>query len=249
MVQTIQSLPQGIQLYLDNASSMAHDIIKPSERFYEGSAYKPYYHTPSYYYHYNSEPTFWSLLFPQRHIVHHVHHTSNQKSRKKEKGQALVLLGTALTVASGVMLYNFASEYSKRSNAIEDLKRFERDRQIVNIDLQSASLSPKESYELEHITQLQKEILNTYKTDSELKLVLKGSIVAGLLAGLGACIQSYFETSYKSLAVASFLLTLSGGFGLAIKSGLDSTDLTLNRKANEVLSRIQSFQYHLKHKV
>lgn len=245
----MQTLPQGIQLFLKNAESMAKDIIKPTERFYEGSTYQPYYHTPSYYYHYDSRPGFLSLLFPQRHVVHHIHHTPSKKSEKKEKEQAVLALGAALVVASGAMLYTFAAEFSKRSNAIEDIRRFERDRQIAHLDLQSSSLTPMQSYELEHIAQLQKEILTTYKTDAEVKLALKGAVAAGLIAGVGSCMQAYFDTPYKTLAITSAILTLGGGLGWTIKSGLDSTSLAMKRKAQDLLSMIQNFEYQSKVKV
>jgi len=239
-MNSVQSNPAGVNLFLNHANAMAEDIISPEKKFHNANDYSPYYQTPQTYHYYNANPYF----PPERH-VHHYHSTDNGSSKKSNA----LLLGTALTVAAGGMLYLVGAEYSKRSNAIDDLKRFEKDKRFAHLDLQQSNkLSPVATYHLETITDIQRDILQTYKNDSETRLAIKGSVTTGCAMGVYICAKAFFNSEYIAkaspmLGLASTALIVGGGFGWMLKSGLDSTSNAVHRKAQDLLEAIHSFNH------
>lgn len=235
---TVQKMPAGLINFLKNAEAMARDISQPQVRFTQG--YSPYYESPTAYYYYHATPSFWS------HNVHHHYHHNTKNTTSAEKTHNAFLLGTILTVAAGTLIYSFGAEYSKLTNAIEDLKKFERDKKYALINLNQKNVSPMAAYHFESITEIQNDILQTYKNDSQVRLLIKGAIATGCSAGAYVCAKAFFNNEFitkasPTVSLISTALIIGGGFSWMFKAGLDSTSETIKRKAQDLIVAIQNF--------
>ncbi|MCH9632536.1 MAG: hypothetical protein S4CHLAM6_08740 [Chlamydiae bacterium] len=243
-------IQQSLELnnYLNRARALARDITDPEPMFKPSSNYSPYYSTPGYYYHHDSRPGILGILFPQRHVVDHYHHTSKpyrEKDKKSNTGAAIAAV--SLAVAGGMLLYNIGGELGKRSNAIEDLKKLDRERKIVMMDMQHNNASPLTTYKVQDIMEQHQDILETYKSDSESRLMIKGAMTTGVMLGFATCTKAWLEGSavYAAspyMALAGLALTTGGGFAWALKNGFESTSEIVKRKASDLMNSIEAYK-------
>ncbi len=245
-MSAISNLPE-VHNYLGHAKALTRDVLDPEPRFSKASNYSPYYNTPGYYYHHDTGSGFWNMIFPQRHRVDHYHHTVDSSKKDKKSNTDALVAAAALAVVGGMLLYNIGGEVGKRSNAVEDLNKLAREKNIVLMDLKYNNASEMSIYKVNDIMSQHQDILNTYKDDAESRLLIKGTVTTGIALGFATCLKAWMTSSavYEAspyMVLAGLALTTGGGLAWALKAGFDSTSETVKRKAQDLMSSIKIFE-------
>lgn len=226
---SISSIPHPLVQHLDHARELANSVLNPANYAPRSNThqtvYVPYFGTPFYQHHYHH----FDNGFNTRSFRHVPTETPHEHKRDKAD-QTLALIGL---VATGIMLYTAGSEISTYNNASRDIAQVEKDKAFAQLEMNQYYTSELTKRQVNHLFDLEKELLESYQTDSGRSLFVKTAI----LTGSAAMTYGYYVGAGAFISVGAGV-AIAGSLGWALHAGLSSTDNTKERLARDMLYQI-----------
>ncbi|MCH9633909.1 MAG: hypothetical protein S4CHLAM7_06430 [Chlamydiae bacterium] len=225
-------LPLSIDNQVDHIRQFSKDLLNEKQQPRESSG-SHYYATPYYRPYYSSCGESWLTrsLFP--HQVHHYQHINSNRNKSKNDNRHII--GVILSIATIGMAFIIGKEISVHSNATNDLQVLQDERKIFHKLSAKKNLDINTFEDINHLFDLQKEILEIYSLNSKDYLFVKGVTFLGL-----GCAAAGAFMSASQLFGSGIMLASGAALLWAFKAGLDSSDQTIQRKAMQILREANS---------